>query len=71
MDPVTVMILDEDTSQARIGSANAAFFRTVRTIASPVESRVRRRAPAGNTRGHLTRGAIVSCLRPFKRKSGG
>jgi hypothetical protein len=26
MDPVTAMILDEETSQARIGSAAAAFF---------------------------------------------
>jgi hypothetical protein len=51
MDPVTVMILDEETSQARIGSAAAAFFRSVSTIARRVGSPARRRAPAGNTRG--------------------
>ena len=65
MDPVTVMILDEETSQARIGSAAAAFFRSVRTIASPVGSRVRRRAPAGNTRGR--RLMVAAILRQISR----
>jgi len=52
------LIPDEETSQARIGSAAAAFFGEREDDCGPVGSLVRRRAPAGNARGHLLKVAV-------------
>jgi hypothetical protein len=67
--PVTVIILYdiilyEETRRRGLVPLLQHFFRSVRTIASPVGSRARRKAPAGNTRGdRLMLAAILTQIR--------